>query len=320
MKRIFIITIYFLLMASGVAVAEIKIHLPREVKINSDIVRLGEISIIRGDKAGREKAEDVVLGKITVAGQDVTFDRNAIKSRLASSGMQKEGVIFTGSDKVLIKTKSSVIKSDRIIKSAESFLRRKLNDDSISRAVAARVPKEIILPENDNLELEPKLLKTSSSNRANVQLKLKRDGKVIDTINVVFNLKFKKERVVSTTSIQKGELISKKNTKIETSEVNYAPDSDAETYMGKVAKRKIRPNTILNSTLVMDAEDKILVERNDTVVVKVDSPALLISAMGQALEDGKRGDLIKVKMKISRSSQRVIYAKIIADGTLEPVF
>ena len=59
-----------------------------------------------------------------------------------------------------------------------------------------------------------------------------------------------------------------------------------------------------------------VVRRNDSVVMRITGNLFQITALGQALENGGEGDLIKVR---NVDSKRVVVARVIHDGTVEPV-
>ncbi|TFG49254.1 MAG: hypothetical protein E4H40_03275, partial [Candidatus Brocadiia bacterium] len=67
-------------------------------------------------------------------------------------------------------------------------------------------------------------------------------------------------------------------------------------------------------------KQQVVVKREQSVRVKIDRPGIIATANGTAMQDGKVGDFIKVKMQITKDSQRVIFAKVLEDGTMEPVF
>jgi flagella basal body P-ring formation protein FlgA len=52
------------------------------------------------------------------------------------------------------------------------------------------------------------------------------------------------------------------------------------------------------------------------VVIRIEKPGFLITAVGKAMQDGKAGEYIKVR---NADSQRIILARINADGSVEPV-
>lgn len=61
----------------------------------------------------------------------------------------------------------------------------------------------------------------------------------------------------------------------------------------------------------------MLIRRNQQVLVQINSGALFVSAPGQALDEGKIGDLIRVR-RGEKSEERIIYCTIQADGTVRP--
>jgi flagella basal body P-ring formation protein FlgA len=60
----------------------------------------------------------------------------------------------------------------------------------------------------------------------------------------------------------------------------------------------------------------IIVKRNQSVLIRIESLGFLITAAGTALQDGKAGEHVKVR---NADSRRIIIAKINADGSAEPV-
>jgi flagella basal body P-ring formation protein FlgA len=61
----------------------------------------------------------------------------------------------------------------------------------------------------------------------------------------------------------------------------------------------------------------IIAKRNQKVVIRIDGPGFLITALGKAMQDGRAGEYIKVR---NADSQRIILVKVKEDGSVEPVF
>ena len=74
---------------------------------------------------------------------------------------------------------------------------------------------------------------------------------------------------------------------------------------------------IIRPGMIGPAKPKILLKRNQNVVIKVDRPGLLIPAIGKTLQDGRVGEYIKVQ---NVDSRRIIMAKVNKDGSVEPAF
>jgi len=61
----------------------------------------------------------------------------------------------------------------------------------------------------------------------------------------------------------------------------------------------------------------VVVRRNKTVQMRIQGLGFIIVATGQALEDGRPGELIKVR---NADSKRIITARVGFDGTVSPVY
>jgi len=66
----------------------------------------------------------------------------------------------------------------------------------------------------------------------------------------------------------------------------------------------------------IEADAPKVVFRNQPVVIEIEIPGLKVTAMGLPLEDGKAGQLIKVR---NVDSKRDIIARVKADGTVAPI-
>ena len=85
-----ILTVFVLMTAdSGAGIEQddsaLRIHLLREITIDSNIPNLARVAIIRGNESLVGKAGKVTLGRISVPGQKIIVDRSIVLSRLACS-------------------------------------------------------------------------------------------------------------------------------------------------------------------------------------------------------------------------------------------
>ena len=68
--------------------------------------------------------------------------------------------------------------------------------------------------------------------------------------------------------------------------------------------------------MVSAAQAPVVVQRNETVVIRIERPGLTVTAVGMALQEGRAGEYVKVR---NTDSSRVIVCKVNADGTVEPM-
>lgn len=117
--------------------------------------------------------------------------------------------------------------------------------------------------------------------------------------------------VVLTQPIQRGEIITRQHLAIEKREVsNLREDfvTQPEQIENKQATRQLNPGTILSLKSLVEPK---LIKRGDKVVISTTKPDFSIRMNGEAMMDGAKGQLIKVK---NQNSGRIINATVIEPG------
>jgi flagella basal body P-ring formation protein FlgA len=144
------------------------------------------------------------------------------------------------------------------------------------------------------------------------------DGKKIGVCEVIFGLKYNFRQAVTKVDIPAGAVISPENVKIEKTTSNY-PESSNNWRLpyGLIAKRRVPAKTVLRPNMLGPVKSPIIAKRNQKVVIRIDGPGFLITALGKAMQDGRAGEYIKVR---NADSQRIILVKVKEDGSVEPVF
>ena len=295
----------------------LRIYLPREVTIEDNNLKLGQVSIIRGEESLVAKASEITLGRISVPGQKVVVDRTTALSRLACSGIPVSNVTITGAEKVTVKRQHQVIKGSNFVELASSFLKSKLPANSIYQISPVWMPKDLVLPGlNRDVRLSPRMVQISAENQAKVRIVVFSDGKEAGTQEVTFRLKYNRRTIAALVDIPAGEALSPENVKIEKAVSNYPEPVNWSPPYGFIARRQIPANTTISQTMIGSAES-VAVGRNETVVIRIERPGFLITALGKAMQKGEAGEFIKVR---NLDSQRIILAKINEDGTVAPIF
>lgn len=113
------------------------------------------------------------------------------------------------------------------------------------------------------------------------------------------------------TPINRGQSITQENTDI--GEVDIA-DLRGHVYtqddppFGLIASRNIRINTFITDNLT---RLPTLIKKGDAVVITANSGSIIVRMNGVALENGVKGQQIRVK---NASSGRIVYAKVVTDS------
>jgi flagella basal body P-ring formation protein FlgA len=296
----------------------LRVHLPREATIRGKRFTLGQVGVIRGEERLVTKANKIALGQISVPGQKIIVDRSVVLSRLACNGIPALKVTLTGAEKITVKRQQQVIKGDEFVELARSFLKENPPEGAVCQLKPVRVPKDLVAPEIwRDVKLSPRLLGSGAKNRAKVQIIVLAGGKQIGTRDVTFLLKYNCRRAVALVDIPRGTSIGPENVRIEKALMDRAEPVNWSAPYGLIARRRIAAGTVIHSQMVGPVEPPVLLKRNQTVVIRVERPGLLVTAVGKAVQDGRAGEYVRVR---NVDSKRIILAKVNQDGTVEPVF
>ncbi len=322
----------FLLVTGGFCgAADVEIELLNEATIDSDIIRVGDIGLVRGEESLIDTACDVTLSRILLPGQEVTIDRPTILSRLASNGIPASSVTITGADQVTVKQRSRVISGEEFIEKALEFLRGNPagSQRHVLQPVGAPFDLMVAGPAED-IKLAAFPTEGSGRNRARVLVKAFSGDTEIGRRIVSFRLMYKCRRAVAITDIAAGRVINAQNVSIETTMGQNHERSDWSGLAGEqtagqvtnppygfVARRWISAGSALRPGMVQLPEAPVIVERNQMVTISVERPGLVVTALGKAMEDGRVGEYIKVQ---NVDSRRKILVRVKEDGTVEPIF
>jgi flagella basal body P-ring formation protein FlgA len=314
---ILIFTLTFQVLASEND-SRLTINLPAEATIEDENIKLGQIAEIKGDEILAAQAGQIGLGKITLPGQTLTIDRTMILIRLmCTDGLDQCRPEFTGAEKVRVGRQMRTIKGNSFVESAQVFLKKSIKDNSIARWEPTRTPADLILAgEPTNVELVPNLLSRNTNGQANLEISVTADDAMVARRQLSFRPNYNIRQAVTTKDVTKGDVFTADNIKIENTISDEAQPADWAEPTGLEATRDLPAGTVLNPGMAKTPASKIVIERNQTVVIRIDNAGLTVSAMGKAIQPGSPGDYIKVR---NIDSQRIITTKVNEDGTVEPI-
>jgi len=295
----------------------LKIYLPREVTVKDSSLSLGQISIVRGSESLAARANKIALGRFSVPGQEIVIDRHMVLSRLACNGIPTSRVTLTGAEKITVKQKFQIVRGDQLVSVASSFIKGHCPQNSGCQWNVIRTPKDFAVQgAAKSIAFSPRLVRSNVKNQAKVEIALLSGGKKIAVREITFTLKYNCRQAVAKVDIAAGARIGPDNVRIEEKASSQPEAADWKPPFGLVAKRRLPANAVIRPQMVGPVRAPIIVKRNQSVLIRIESLGFLITAGGTALQDGKAGEHVKVR---NADSRRVIIAKINVDGSVEPV-
>lgn len=315
-KTFSVLIILLTLCPAWAAAGSLNVYLPREVTVQSSTVSLGDIAIMSGDNSLAQAAGGVSLGSFTTDGQQLQLDRAVIMSRLASEGIGRSAVRLTGAQRVKVSRQQKSIAAEQIIEGARRYLKKHFESSGWARLEQAGSCDDLLVDsEVEKVELYYRLL-DADSRSASVEVDVHADGRKIDQRTVRFRAKFERRVAVTTRPISRGDTLTPENVRIKT-ELSDSPEpAHWQSPYGLVASRSLRANTTVDSNLSSRAQPPKVIERNDSVVIRIQGNGFAVSATGQALQQGRVGQQIWVR---NTDSQRRLLARVREDGSVEPV-
>jgi len=318
-------------LAGGIGDSEsdlIRIYLPREVTISSAVASLGQVGIIRGSESLAARVGEIPLGRISAPNQEIMVDRAILLGRLACNGIPISKVTLTGALKTSIRREQQVIKGAKLVETASLFLEKHRPYPSVCRWTPVRTPRDfVVVGASEDIAFSPVVVRKGRS-RVKVALVAHLDGREITAGEVTFRIAYKRRVAVTREAIAAGTVLSADNVKVEEIVSDRPGPADWQAPYGLAARRRLAAQCVIRSSMVGPVKPKksappqdapIIVKRNQTVLVRISRAGLLATAVGKALQKGRAGDYIKVKVQITEIA-RIIYAKVNQDGTVEPVF
>lgn len=294
----------------------LQVHLPREVMVDGNQLNLGQISVLRGAAPMVAKAGQVRLGRFSAPGQRVILDRPTILSRLASNGISSSQVRLTGADAVTVRRQQQIIEVDDFVEIGQQFLSTLASSHSVSEIIPVGRPKDLVLSQQpEDVQLKPQLVRGLTRGHVTVRVQVVADGQEIGTRDISFRLKYRTHRVVATEQIAEGTALTPENITVETIVSDQPELPGWKPPYGLVVTRTVAANAEIRESMVDVPQTSVLVRRNQTVLIRIERPGILVTAMGTSLQEGRTGEYVKVR---NADSHRTIVCRVMSDGSVEP--
>lgn len=307
----------------------------------SDVVRIGDVADVTGGAGPlRTRIAELDLDDAPQAGVIPNVTAQQVMFRLRLAGIDPQAVSLRGATSAspskpsdprvpvkLVsqsKTQPEVTSTEQaVLAAAVVCLKRQLpwSDESLDVQLAQPLPRELQDAPASAVYLAE--WRSAGTPQGRVALRIVRQAagqKGLD-VPVQFVVRHFEEIVVTTRPIARGELIVAADLEVArrdvTQQAGYCTTSDS--LVGRKAKRILPAGYLLKAADVETparTSEPPLVKRRDRVKVIARSGALVIEMSGEAQQDGRAGDVIKVR---NISSNAVISARVLTAGEVEVV-
>ncbi len=303
---IFIVSIVFSTFANGA-----EIDLKTSATVSGEKVTLGQISEVKGNTVEKEILSQIVITDSPPPCREKVISKERIVEKIVNylrdNGISVKEIKVKGPEHLKVTSTCSVIDADHLKKLVEKFFRR-----NYPQYAVISVPNiEIKIPYTsyeEHLNLE------SLGNRsARLVYEVTVNGKTVKKIWLPVRVERLVEVVVASKPIPRGAKITPDSVllrKVVESKARGGTEN-LTSVIGATAKKSFLPGEVIK---VSNIEPNFAVRKDQPVRVVYRNGTIRIELLGISLQDGVRGDIIKVK---NPSTGKVILCRVTGNGTVE---
>ncbi|MCY2931657.1 MAG: flagellar basal body P-ring formation chaperone FlgA [Planctomycetota bacterium] len=298
------------------AMGGVRIHLPREIAVSPATLTLGALSVIACDDPEARKAlEALPLGPAPGAGEVITVTRALIVSRLASAGLNAADLKITGAAEIAVRLNERLFSPDELLEAAQLLL-KSLPPTASGLWQADKKPAPLAAPGGADVQLQARLLAPPAGESVTVRLVATAGKDELARTDVTFRRGHTVRQAVAIKDIPAGVPLTADVIGVEDAP---APRAGATAWLPSptaVARVAIAKGAVIQPTHVEPAaKGELLVKRGQSVIMRINGDGFSITALAEAMQEGRAGDTIKV---LNTDSKRVVIGKIMPDGSIQP--
>ncbi|RLA87088.1 MAG: flagella basal body P-ring formation protein FlgA [Deltaproteobacteria bacterium] len=303
-----ILSVLILFVLTGTVWGMTVVMVPPEARVEGDWIRLGDIATIQGDDPLKVKElRGVVLGRSPLPGTCRYLRRSQIQASI-------RGVDLFCPPRVKVVRASQVICPEKIRELATAYIRERLSFAEKVEISCVRIRGKVILPQGPwrYLVLNPsgRLL-----GRVSLVLLFKAKGReakalVFAEVHAWAKVVVAKKKIRPYHLIEEGDLMME--------ERDLAGLAGFITDLREVVGKRSKGVIPMGAPIRWDQiEVPPVVKKGKVVRIVLETPWIRATALGAALENGRRGERIRV---MNLSSRREIIAEVLDRSTVKAIY
>jgi flagellar basal body P-ring formation protein FlgA len=299
--------------------APLVVNLRPESTVRGPEIRLGEIAEVQGGEAEMvERLRAIEVGRAPLPGLSRTLDLAYLKARLRLAGVDPASLVLDFPQTVSIITASQQVTGTELLAAVREQLLAARPDEAgrLSIQPAGAAPGTVTVPAG-HLELKVRTRPGADlfgSISATVEAWV--DGAMVRSISVPVRVSQQAEILVAARTIGRATPIGPDDVRVERRELTTGqePLRALGALLGRQAVRNIVVGEPILASLL---EQPPLVRRGDMVVLTAEARGIRAVTQGEAKEDGKAGQVIRVR---NLTSNREVYGQVDAERSVRVAF
>lgn len=281
-------------------------------------IRLGDVADIQGvDSALTERLRGIEIGRAPLPGLTRTLDFPYLKARLRFQQIDPSTLMWDVPPRLSVTTASQRVTGADLLAAARAYIQIGRNGDVTRLSIQPTThPPDLLLPAGA-LELRARGRPSADlAGLVTVTVEAWVDGALTRSVNVPVRVGQLFEVVVAARPVARHALLGAEDVRTERREV--VPRQDPIRDLGAIiGRRAIRGISSGEPMLAGMVELPPLVRRGEIVLVIAEGQGLRATALGEAREEGKAGEVVRVR---NLSSGREVYGQVEGERTVRVPF
>ncbi|MFC1491110.1 flagellar basal body P-ring formation chaperone FlgA [Nitrospinota bacterium] len=306
--------------AATPAISEgVEVRLMPSAEVEEGEILLVEVAQILGaSRRIRTRLEDISIAPETWNGNSFRVSREDVARSIQEAGIS--GVTLTGARQIHVRNTARNLMPDEMAAAVRSYLKTRLmNHRGDVEIKAVTVPRhKVLLPRGGKIHLAVKAPANSRFiGRTPLILRVMRGASEIRRIWVTAEIGVYAEVLVARRPIRPKQRLRAEYFEMRRMDMASLPADTimtAEDIEGARAIQSLGPGDVVRKS---DVRFPFLVKRGHLVRVIARRGSLAITAVGKALDAGRKGDLVRV---VNIDSNKPVHARVVEDSFVEVLF
>ncbi len=301
---------------------EVHIYVPRTTDVSVATLTLGDLCVVRaGDERLTARIESVAMGRAPFLEEALVLDRATLLARLGSEGLDPAAIRWTGAPSITVRRRQQTVPAADLLAAAQRALAdaKLLTDTQTWEPVAT--PDDLRIPGTADLTLHAACGEVrepgAGEGRVEVRVSVRTGEDELGHTRVSFRRLHPHEQAFALEPIEAGAKITPRNCELRTVWRPRTQSPDWRAPFGMTATRAFAPDEAVDSVRATAAQPaERIVRKGQNLIMVVHGAGFRVTALGVALQDGRAGELIRVR-KVD--GLRDVVGRVSLDGTVTPI-
>lgn len=288
--------------------------------VNNEDVLLGDIaSITNADDNTLKALSSIELEKSPLAGKSNLLKKEILLAKLDNKGFNSSEINLISPETISIERASKNLDIEILKERIKEEVIAQLPYDPERIIVSNfRLPENILIPNNSNINYEINIRsKRKLTGITQFNVSIKDNDKEIKNLIGTVEVDVKIDIIKANTSITRNQLITENMLEVSEarlSQLGRGYVENTEDVIGNIAKRNIERGNIITANMLAK---EMLIQRNSTVMIIAERGTMRVTAMGKALQNGSKGEIISI---VNVTSNKTVFAEVIDKNTVKVYF